>query len=122
MMIQAIGNNNMCPAIAGLKEKIMERKKITKKMYFMCLAKDAETQELIFRNDPKALNGLNTPEKRACFRVGFDAGFSTITGIFSKADTKNEKFHGWRALHPHQATENDAFFASCGCALSERWK
>jgi hypothetical protein len=112
----------MCPAMrpggGGIE---MERKKLTKKMYLECLQKDSETEKLICRNDPKAMNGLNTPEKRACFRVGYDAGFETITGTFSNPDTDQEKFHGWRALHPAQATENDAFFATCGASLSERW-
>jgi len=100
----------------------MERKKLTKAMYLLCLQAEKDTEKLILRNNPKALNGLNTPEKRACFRVGFDAGIHAVTGTFTNPDTDQEKFFGWRALHPKKATENDAFFASCGSILSESWK
>jgi len=95
-----------------------------KEQYLEALKKDEETKELIRRNsehEPEE-GALNTPEKRACFRVGYDGGFRFNTGTFSHPDTPREKFHGIRMLHPHKATSNDAFYATLGASLSDAWK
>jgi hypothetical protein len=89
--------------------------------YQEALALDPETISMITKN-LGSLCALDTPEKRACFRCGVEAGFSAQWGTFSHSDQPNEKFHGWRALHPLQATENDAFYASIGSSLSLKIK
>ena len=99
----------------------MKRKKLTTAMYLRALGKDNDTIALLRRNSSNT-SGLDTKEKRACFRVGHDAGYHAITGKFSHPDQPGEKFHGWRALHPQQATSDDAYFATLGVALSEAWK
>ncbi|MCL0035880.1 hypothetical protein M1N47_00405 [Dehalococcoidia bacterium] len=99
-----------------------KRTKLTKQMYLDALARDDETLALIRRNRPEGEGMLDTPEKRACFRVGFDAGPGAQTGRFGHPDTEKERFHGWRALHPKKATPNDAFYAQLGANLAEAWE
>ena len=99
-----------------------EKIKLTKQMYLDALARDDETLALIQRHCPEGDKTLNTPERRACFRVGYDVGPKARVGCFSHPDTEKERYHGWRALHPRQATENDAFYAQLGANLSELWE
>ena len=99
-----------------------EKIKLTTQMYLDALARDDETLALIRRNRPEGERTLNTPERRACFRVGYDVGPKARIGCFSNPDTEKERYHGWRALHPRQATEDDAFYAQLGANLAELWK
>ena len=96
--------------------------KLTKQMYLDALARDDETLALIRRHCPEGDKTLNTPERRACFRVGYDMGPKARIGCFSHPDTEKERYHGWRALHPRQATENDAFYVLLGANLAELWR
>jgi hypothetical protein len=108
--------------VRTVKIKRKRRGEMTKEKYYQALQKDEETIEIIRRNIG-TLGALDTPEKRACFRLGLEAGPHAKTGTFSNPDTEHEKFHAWRALHPHYATPDhlDAYYATLGACLSEAW-
>ena len=100
------------------RKKKPKKIKLTTEMYLDALKRDEETLALIrHHGGPGAEKTLNTPERRACFRVGYDVGPRADTGHFL-----GERFYGWRALHPKQATEDDAFYAQLGANLVELWK
>lgn len=107
----------------AIRKKKPEKVKLTTGMYLDALKRDDETLALIRRHGgPAAEKTLNTPERRACFRVGYDVGPKAALGKFGHPGTALERLWVWRALHPKKATEDDVFYAYLGASMSELWK
>ena len=84
------------------------------------LSQDEETIEILNRVYGEGKWGLNTKEKRAAWRFGFEHP-DALVGKFSHSDTPKERFHPIRLLHPKQLTDMDSFYVALGqCMSSER--
>lgn len=76
---------------------------------------DAETIEMLNQIYEGKWSGLNTPEKRECWRYGYEN--PTIrTGKFSDPDTEDERFHPIKLGENKNITddENDAYYITLG--------
>jgi len=84
------------------------------------LAQDAETIEILNQIYGKGRWGLNTREKRAAWRFGYEHPEVPV-GKFSNSDTPKERWHPIRLLHPRQLTDMDSFYVALGqCVSRER--
>ena len=84
--------------------------------YNNALNQDKETKKILDRiYGQEKWSALDTAERRACWRVGYET--QETGGKFSNPDSDSEKFHPWRALHPVMATKNDNFFRALGASM-----
>lgn len=76
------------------------------------LGSDENTQEILNTIYGVGMwKGVNTKEKRAAWRYGYEGGKA---GKFSNPDTKDECFHQTRLLHPKMLTDMDAYYIVLG--------
>jgi hypothetical protein len=87
------------------------------RLYNAFLLQDRENVETIaaYLGEGK-YDGLDTPEKRALFMVGFTHP-ELSSGIFLNSDTEQEKF---LSLDVAAGTENDGYYMTLGKCLSRR--
>jgi len=102
--------------------------------YEKYLLQDEETVQILTHLLDGHFEGLDTPEKRACWRAGFELGGSSI--IFTSKSSNTSL--AWRAIAPNDidlsvseywrsdnrknATDNDSYYYTLGAIMHRRAK